>query len=365
VNPQAFSLDFVPENLLVRDGKVGEILSEPYPKFIFGKKDTGKTVTARWIAQHGLATYVHCGVSLKESLKPLLGRGYSNRNAVDKFLQTNPKQPVIFDEVHRFAKYRLEDLNYTLLMLRDDYPSLKAIFITNVEGGIFLSRWLRPDVADRYSTKHVVFEDYNREQVEKIFQQRFELAGIECDKYLLQYLSAVYNAGTPLREILNALHSLAVNRMKISIESVENYFRTGIKKDLQLVFESLEVQKALLLGSIAKAQQIEGSRYGKFGSAEPPAAGFQDVCMIYNTIMKHLPNGRQLSGKTLHRYLDQLEEYYVKTEIRNYVGGRGVTTYCACLMDYNALAGAFTAWFTRRFGYDPFEEVEAGRQVDG
>jgi len=358
MNPQVFSLDFVPENLLVRDGKVGEILSEPYPKFIFGRKDTGKTVTARWIAQHELATYVHCGVSLKESLKPLLGRGYTNRNAIDRFLQTNPKQPVIFDEVHRFAQYKQENLNYTLLMLRDDYPSLKAIFITNVDARVFLNDWLKPDVADRYSTKPVFFEDYNREQVEKIYQQRFELAEVEYDKYLLQYLSAIYNAGTPLREILNALHSLAVNDIKISIESIENYFRLGIKKDLQLVFESLEVPKALLLGSIAKAQQMEGSKYGRFSSSQPPAAGFQDVCIIYNTIMNHLPNGRQLSGKTLHRYLDQLEEYYVKTEIRSFVGGRGVTTYCTCLMDYNALVSAFTAWFIRRFGYDPFEEMK-------
>jgi len=362
VNPQAFDLDFVPDQLLVRDGKIKELLTGDFPKLVFGHKETGKTVTAKWAARNGLATYFHCSTSLRETLKGAR-RAYSWRDALDKLLQQNPRQPLIFDEVHNLGRYSKADVSFALKDLKDDYPDLRTVFITNVDRTEFLKDWLKQDVVDRYSTQPVVFEDYNREQVEKIFQQRFELAEVEYDRYLLQYLSAVYNAGTPLREILNALHSLAISRTKISIESVENYFRLGVKKDLQLVFESLEVQKALLLGSIAKAQQIEGSRYGKFGSAEPPAAGFQDVCMIYNTIMKHLPNGRQLSGKTLHRYLDQLEEYYVKTEIRNYTGGRGVTTYCACLMDCNALAGAFTAWFTRRFGYDPFEEIEAGRQA--
>ncbi|MDG7022929.1 MAG: hypothetical protein JRN45_00250 [Nitrososphaerota archaeon] len=353
-----FDLDYVPDRLLIRDAKAQELLSGTYPKIIFGKSDTGKTVTARWMAAQGVAAYLKCSSSLRSTLSPVLGRvAFNGELAARAFFSAGVREPVIFDEVNALAKYRKSELDDALKMLVDDYPDRKCVFITKMKPEEFF-HYLRGDVANRYKgCEAITFEDYDIAQAGEILAQRFSLAGLPSpDRYTLDFLAKKYNAGTPLREVFRILRSLISSSRPVTLEAVEDALKEGVIHDYLKDFQSMSVPQACLLGSVAKCQAVEADAHTWFGT-EPPASRPR-VYELYNTITKRLPGGQGASPRTVDGLIEELEGMlYIRTESGMAAGGRGRTTYVTCSAHYNTVLRSFGQWTRKRFGIeDAFSE---------
>jgi Cdc6-like AAA superfamily ATPase len=357
VNPaDFFTIEYVPEKLLFRDEKVRELLRGTYPKLVFGKSGTGKTLTARWMDVHGLATYLKCSVSLYATLQPMTGYVASSDAAAAVFFNSKIKEPVIFDDVDTLAKHKKIELDYALKLLADNYGSAKYVLITRMKPQEFFY-YLREDVANRYrGCEAVVFEDYTIDQIKDILRQRFEAAGIEPpNRHVLEYLAFKYNAGTPLREIFRVLRVLIADRTPITVEAAEEGLKEGAVHDFMKEMESMPIAEACLLGAVAKCQHDVAKRYSPSSLYyyDDPKATRPHVYETYNQIAKQLPGMDAVSYTTLNGLVSELEEMsYIRTEPGVAPGGKGRTTYISCVMNYRTVLKSFKLLVRRKYSID-------------
>lgn len=347
-----FTIDYVPEKLLFRDEKVKELLKGTYPKLVFGKSDTGKTVTTRWMGIHGLATYLKCSVSLYATLQPLIGRIASSEAAAEIFFNSNIQEPVIFDDVDAFARYKKVEFDYALKLLADKYQNIKYVLVTRMKPQQFFY-YMTEDVANRYKgCEAVVFEDYTIEQMKHILKQRFELAGIEPpNRQVLEYLALKYNSGIPLREIFRVLRVLITEKTPITIETTEEGLKEGAVHDFLKELESMPISEACVLGAVAKCQNDEAKRYSSY--YDDPKATRPHAYETYNQIMKRLPGMNEVSYTTFNSLVSELEEIlYIKTEHGLAPQGKGRTTYIYCVTNYKTVLKSFKLLVQRKYNID-------------
>ena len=364
-NSDVFNLNYVPRDLLVREKEAEQIMEDSGVgrKLVFGAKDLGKTVTARWIAERHAPdkfVYIPCDTSLRMTLAPVIGRiAFSGNESLREFLssESGRGKVILFDDIHKLAKKSDKDLNNVLYDFVDHFPKMRYVLITNWPPDRFWNS-LADDTKSRYlGIPNIIFTLYNAEQVAQIIRQRIKVAGATATAGAVNCLAALYaRDGVPLRDVFSMLYEAVKKSSTLNETLVKTAMANESARDFSKSFESLTKRDALALGAINMAQ-IKHAQTSILGDAMEPEVEFRPA---YDTFIHLLKRASQytVSDETFRQSVSALSEMgLVKTWVRDDL--RGTPRKYKTTAPYNAVWRGFVAYFKKQFGEDLSTEIPA------
>jgi hypothetical protein len=351
-----FTLDFVPDKLLVRTEVAAALMKGAYPKIVAGMRDTGKTITAKWLAAQnpGDVVYVQCQGSLRFSLRDALGAlKQTNEQAIDEFFSLNGNMMLILDDVQKLMANRADELDKALHYISDRHGDKRVVVMTNLSPRELISH-LMDDTQTRYrACERVVLTDYDLPQAEAIIRQRFEIAGMKVERGVTKLLAEKYAGGDfALRDIFRILDSMYKNGTTINMRTVEKAIANKLVLDFTEDFLVMPVRNAVVLGAVSFAQAAMGGKPATRGAV------INGANRIFDKI-----GGASPSTTTFGRIIDQLlDGGYLNSIDEKHKQGRPALLGCAA--SYRSVYDGFLKWLHDRFGISIVMKSEAVRRDD-
>lgn len=351
---------YVPDEILFRDNEISEILytlapaangQKPRNLFIYGKTGTGKTCSARKVAEKiermgnnkVSITYVNCRIYnsryrlmqkiLKQFSPELEKSGFGLPFIYEKLIEVMNRGIqliVILDEIDMIRD--LDELIYTLTRSNDEKKT-GGISIIGISNKLSFKNDLDARSKSSLYESEMVFAPYTAPQLQQILKQRAQIGMKEgtVDESAINLASAVAAQETgDARYALKLFESAAEITERNGKNLVTNIEVEAARKkvDIDLAAETINTlpeNHQLVLYAIARLS-LRGSRYSKLEIGNE--IGFLisgEVYEEYEAIAK-LAGKRARSSRWYKEYLSDLETLGLITLTISGKGMRGHTT---------------------------------------
>lgn len=291
VNEAALSEVYVPDAIIARDNQMTELLHTAkyvfssgihYPTvLVLGPSGSGKTVTVKYIAKAALTfaaeknrdvRYVYVNCRAMSETKVLLSaleqlgapenllrwlRGSSKRDYYEAFMREIEKEnsPVIlvFDEIES-----IRDPNDFLYFFSRELPSVTRVLIC-ISNMMDFETTLDMKVRNSFLPRHIYFDQYTADELEKILAHRAQLALTpgSVEEGVLQFLATIAareggNARYAIK-LLREAANLAILRGgdKVTLQDAREAVRSVEVRETVEALRTLQLHSQLLIAAIS------------------------------------------------------------------------------------------------------------------
>lgn len=321
------------------------VLSGTYPKLVFGRPATGKSLTMKWLAkQHPeLVVYVDCDTSLRSSMAAVVGGIRANgKVALEEFFSNNESKTLILDDIQKLMTYHRGQLSYDLQTIHDSFPDRRIVLVTNLQPRVLLST-LKGDAKTRFEAcERVIFSDYDADEARAIIRQRFDIANFKVDNSVVSLLAGRYvNGDLALRDIFRTLDSLHKSGKSFDLATIEQALNNKLVLDFAQDFLTMPVKNAIVLGVVSFLQAKSLGEPASRGAVINTASDF------FNLIGAGVP-----SNTTYSRIIDQLvDEGHLNSQAE--MNKRGRPASLGCKAGFESVYAGFKRWLNDRYELEP------------
>lgn len=348
---------FIPETLHFRDHQIRELMSiiapalqgkKPRNVFIYGKTGTGKTCTVKHIAKKlgeanppARMVYINCRMynkpyrilskAMKEVSAGVDKQGYGLPFFYEMMLgwASEGRQLIlVLDEID-MAKH-IDELIYTLTRANDDLER-GGVSLIGISNRLRFKEELDPRSKSSLYEREMLFLPYTAPQLQKILQQRAELAFMEgsITQGAINLASAYTaqdsgDARYALKLLARAAEFAEERGLSKITDSEVKGAREVVEADLvKEAVDKLPEHHQLVLYAVARLT-LSGGRYARFEEGKDGYLFSGDVYEEYSCICSKL--GKQpKTARSYRSYLGDLEMLGLVTTVESGKGIRGHT----------------------------------------